>query len=137
MPITANKKTFHNYSIMAQIQNEEQHKAIMERIEELMKVVNNDTPVNSKEGVEFSLLVDLINEYEDERYPIEAPSLNEVLKLRMYERNITRKDISNMLGVSVSRISEYMTGKSEPTLPIARKMCRELDIDASIVLGVC
>ncbi|MCL2502443.1 MAG: helix-turn-helix domain-containing protein [Bacteroidales bacterium] len=122
---------------MAQIQNEEQHKAIMERIEELMKVVNNDTPVNSKEGVEFSLLVDLINEYEDERYPIEAPSLNEVLKLRMYERNITRKDISNMLGVSVSRISEYMTGKSEPTLPIARKMCRELDIDASIVLGVC
>ena len=137
MPITASKKMFQNYNTMAKIHNNEQYKVIMDRVEELMKVVTNDTPVNSKEGIEFSLLVDLINEYEDEHYPIEAPSLSEVLKLRMYERNITRKDVSNMLGVSMSRISQYMTGKSEPTLPIARKMCRELDIDASIVLGVC
>ena len=122
---------------MARIQDKEQYKAIMARTEELMKVITNDTSVNSQEGAEFSLLVDLIEEYEDIHFPIETPSLSEVLKLRMYEMKISRKDISNMLGVSVSRISEYMTGKSEPTLPVARKMCKELGIDAAIVLGVC
>ena len=137
MLITASKRMFQNYKIMARIQSKEQYSAIMERVDELMKVVTNNTPVNSKEGAELSLLVDLIEEYEDEHFPIEAPSLSEVLKLRMYERDISRKDISNILGVSISRISEYMTGRSEPTLPIARKICRELDIEASIVLGVC
>ena len=122
---------------MVRIQDKEQYEAIMARIEELMEVVTNDTPVNSKEGIELSLLVDLIEEYEDIHFPIEAPSLGDVLKLRMYERNITRKDISDILGVSASRISEYITGKSEPSLPVARKMCKKLDIDASIVLGVC
>ena len=137
MLITASRRMFQNYKIMVRIQSKEQYSAIMERVDELMKVVTNDTPVNSKEGAELSLLVDLIEEYEDEHFPIEAPSLSEVLKLRMYERDISRKYVSNILGVSISRISEYITGRSEPTLPIARKICRELDIEASIVLGVC
>ncbi|MDD3722681.1 MAG: hypothetical protein PHW92_09380 [Lutibacter sp.] len=41
-----------------------------------------------------------------------------------------------MLSVSTSRISEYLTGKSESPLKIARDISVKLDIDASIVLGV-
>lgn len=41
-----------------------------------------------------------------------------------------------LLGVSTSRISEYLNGKSEPTLKVAREISRKLKIDASIVLGV-
>ena len=41
-----------------------------------------------------------------------------------------------MLNLSQSRISEYLTGRSEPTLKIGRDMSRKLKIDASIILGV-
>jgi HTH-type transcriptional regulator/antitoxin HigA len=54
----------------------------------------------------------------------------------MYERALNQKRLSELLGVSTSRISEYLTGKSEPPLKIAREICRKLDIDPVIVLGV-
>ena len=40
-----------------------------------------------------------------------------------------------MLNVSPSRISEYLNGKSEPTLKVARWLRSELGIDADIILG--
>jgi HTH-type transcriptional regulator/antitoxin HigA len=33
-------------------------------------------------------------------------------------------------------VSEYLSGKSEPTLKIGREISRKLHIDANIVLGV-
>ncbi|WP_373748066.1 helix-turn-helix domain-containing protein [Kaistella sp.] len=38
--------------------------------------------------------------------------------------------------MSTSRVSKYLTGKSEPTLKVAREISKKLNIDASIVLGV-
>jgi len=44
--------------------------------------------------------------------------------------------LSEILGVSPSRVSEYLTGKSEPTLKVAREISKKLNIDSNIVLGV-
>ena len=77
-----------------------------------------------------------MEEYEDEHYPIKVPSLVDVIKLRMYEMGINQAKLSELLGVSTSRISDYLTGRSEPTLKVAREMSRKLNIDANIVLGV-
>ncbi len=52
----------------------------------------------------------------------------------MMEMGLTQKALAVLLGVSPSRISEYMTGKSEPTLKVARLLCQKLDIDPEIVL---
>ena len=60
----------------------------------------------------------------------------DVLKLRMYEMGINQAKLSELLGVSTSRVSDYITGRSEPTLKVAREMSRKLNIDANIVLGV-
>jgi HTH-type transcriptional regulator/antitoxin HigA len=54
----------------------------------------------------------------------------------MQERGLNQKSLSEFLGVSTSRISEYLNGKSEPTLKVAREISKKLDIEASIVLGV-
>lgn len=54
----------------------------------------------------------------------------------MYEMGLTQKKVAEMLGVSPSRNSDYLNGRSEPTLPIAREISRKLSIDASIILGV-
>ena len=48
----------------------------------------------------------------------------------------THSNLTQLLGISPSRVSEYLSGKSEPTLKIGREISRKLHIDANIVLGV-
>ena len=121
---------------IAKIKTEKQYKAACSRIEELLKVVSNDTPTDDKNFLELDLISDLVADYEEEHFPIEAPSLVDVIKLRMYEMGLTQTKLSELLNVSPSRISEYLSGKCEPTLKVAREISRKLNIDANIVLGV-
>lgn len=121
---------------MVKIENEHQYKATMERIEELLPLVNDDTPLTDKNLIELELLSNLVADYDEANYPIETPSLAEVIKLRMYEMNLTQTKLSEIIGVSPSRISEYLTGKSEPTLKVARTISMRLDINPGIVLGI-
>lgn len=121
---------------MAKIKNEIAYKAAMERIEELLPLVDDNTPLTNRYLIELDLLSSLVEEYEDEHYPIKAPSLIDVIKLRMYEMSINQNMLSELIGVSPSRISDYFTGRSEPTLKVAREISKKLNIDANIVLGV-
>ncbi|MCK5795512.1 MAG: helix-turn-helix transcriptional regulator, partial [Anaerolineales bacterium] len=54
---------------------------------------------------------------------------------RMSEMKLSQKEVAELLGISPPRISEYLNGKSEPTLKVARLMHQKLDIDAEILLG--
>ena len=121
---------------MAKIQDKNAYNAAMARIEELLPLVNDNTPKTDKNLVELDLLSELVSEYEDEHYPIKSPSLIDILKLRMYEMGLTQTKLSELLGVSPSQISDYFAGKCEPTLAVARKINKELNVDANIILGV-
>jgi len=121
---------------MAKIKNEAAYDAAMQRILELEEMVDDNTPANDKNAMELDMLVDLVEEYELEHYPIGKPSLIKTLKLRMYEMGLTQAKLSQMLGLSQSRVSEILTGKSEPTLKIGREMSQKLNIDPAIILGV-
>lgn len=121
---------------MGKIQNETAYKATMERIEELLPLVDDNTPLDDKNLIELDLLSALVEEYEDVHYPIKSPSLVDIIKLRMYEMGLTQTKLSELLGVSPSRISDYLTGRSEPTLKVAREISKKLNIDANIVLGI-
>ena len=121
---------------MTKIENERQYKVTMERIEELLPLVTDDTALTDRNLVELELLSNLVADYDEVHYPINIPSLSEVLKLKMYEKGLTQTMLSGIIGVSPSRISEYLTGKSEPTLKIARLICVKLDISPNIVLGI-
>jgi len=118
------------------IKNETQYNAACERIEELLKVVGNNTPKTDKNFIELDLLSDLVVDYEEAYYPVKEPVLADVIKLRMYEMGINQMKLSELLGISPSRVSEYLTGKSEPTLSVARNISQKLGINASVVLGV-
>jgi HTH-type transcriptional regulator/antitoxin HigA len=120
---------------MKQITNKAEHEAIMTRIDELVKLVDDNTPPTDKNYIELDFLTDLVVAYEKKHYPIGKLVLTDVLKSRMNEMNLTQKTLAEMLGISAPRISEYLTGKSEPTLQVARKIHKELDIDANIILG--
>ena len=120
---------------MAEIKNETQYEAIIERIEELLKVVDNDTPMTDRFLIELDLISEMVADYEEKHYPIEQPTLIEMLQERMAEMKLSQKALAELLGVSPPRISEYLNGKSEPTLKVARIMHQKLDIDPEILLG--
>ena len=114
---------------MAQIKTEKEYEATMARIDELLPLTWGDNvPEDSPEYIELNLLSDLVAEYEDLHYPIAAPSLVEVLKLRMYEMGLTQKNAAALLGISSPRMSEIMHGKTEPSLSLARTMCIKMNI---------
>ncbi len=121
---------------MAKIENEIQYEWAVKRVEELLPLVNDDTPLTDPNSIELELLSNMVADYSEEHYAIGTPSLAEVLKLRMFEMGLTQSNLSKVLGVSPSRISEYISGKCEPTLRVGREICRQLHIDANIVLGV-
>lgn len=121
---------------MAKIKNKEAYDVVMKRIEEIMEYVEEDSPETDPLVRELDLLAELAEEYENEYYPIAAPSLPDVIKLRMYELNLTQEKLAEMLGISQPVISGYLSGKAEPTLKTARSLSKELHIDPAIVLGV-
>ena len=121
---------------MAKIENEIQYSWAVKRVEELLPNVNDDTPLNDPNVIELELLSNMVADYSEEHFSIGEPSLADVIKLRMYEMEINQKSLSKLLDVSPSRVSDYLTGKSEPTLPVARNICRRLNIDASVILGI-
>lgn len=121
---------------MAQIKNEQAYKAAMARINALLPLVNDETPQDDPNYLELDMLSDMVVEYEDIHYPIGVPSLVEVIKLRMYELNLTQKAAAAMIGISSARFSELLNGKREPTFQVARSLSLNLGISPATVLNV-
>ena len=48
---------------------------------------------------------------------------------------MTQKQLASEIGVSPSRVNDYISGRSEPTLKIARLLCRVLNIHPAAMLG--
>jgi HTH-type transcriptional regulator/antitoxin HigA len=108
----------------------------MHRIEELLPLVNDNTPVDDPNYLELDMISDMVEEYEDVHYPISKPTLIDIIKLRLYEMGITQSKLAEMLGLSNARVSEILNGKSEPSLKIGRELSRQLNIDPAVVLGL-
>ena len=129
-------RTFKTFRVMAQIKSEAAYRAAMRRIEELLTLVNDETPEDDPNYLELDMISDMVEEYEDVHYPISKPTLIDVIKLRLYEMGITQTKLAEMLGLSNARVSEILNGKSEPSLKIGRELSRQLNIDPSVVLGL-
>lgn len=121
---------------MTRIETEAQYRWALQRVEELLPLVNDDTPLTDPSSMELELLSGLVADYSDEHYAIGEPALVDVIKLRMYEMGLSQAALSRLLGINPSRICEYLSGKREPTLNQARTISKKLNIDPSIVLGV-
>ena len=114
----------------------EQYEFALARIEELLPLVTDETPATDRNAVELTMLSDIVIAYEKVHFPIEKPSVGELIVISLNEKDMTQRELAHMIGVSPSRISDYVSGRSEPTLKIARSLCHALDIKPSEMLGV-
>ena len=121
---------------MTKIENESQYEWAVGRVEKLLPLVNDETPETDSNYIELVLLSNLVADYSEEHYSVGEPSLIDVLKLRMYEMGLTQASLARLIGVSPSRVCDYLSGKSEPTLKVGREISKKLNISPAIVLGV-
>lgn len=116
--------------------SKEQYEYALNRIEELLPLVTDDTPANDKNAVELTLVSDVVEAYEKIHYPISKPTIGELLELYLENLGITKKELANKIGVSPSRVSDYLSGRAEPTLKVARVLCTNLGMTPAEVLGL-
>ena len=121
---------------MTRIANKEQYDWAVARVEELLPLVDDNTPRTDPNSIELELLSNLVADYSEDNFSIGKPALGDVIKLRMAELGITQSKLAEIMGLSPSRISDYITGKSEPTLKVARDFALKLDIAPAVMLGV-
>ena len=114
----------------------QQYDFALTRIEELLPLVGDDTNPNDRNAVELMLMSDIVIAYEKENFPIGKPTVAELIGLSLQEKGMTQKQLAFRIGVSPSRISDYVLGKAEPTLKMARVICQTLDIQPAMMLGM-
>lgn len=119
---------------MAKI-TKEQYEFALARIEELLPMVNDSTPANDRNAVELTMMSDVVIDYEREHYPIAKPTVAQLIQLSLDEKNMSQKQLAAEIGVSPSCISDYVSGKAEPTLKTARLLCATLGITPAAMLG--
>ncbi|MEM0519684.1 helix-turn-helix domain-containing protein [Aequorivita flava] len=111
------------------IKTDKDYRDALERLEIIF-----DAPINTKEGDEAEILSLLIENYENEHYPIEAPDPIEAIKIRMEELNMRQKDLVGIIG-GKSRVSEILNRKKKLTVDMIRDLERILQISASVLIS--
>ena len=113
---------------------ENQYKLACSRVEELLPLVREDTPADDPMALELAIMSDIIIEYEEHHFPIEKPTVAELIRDGLKEMNLSQKQLAQELGVSTTRVNDFTSGKAEPSLSIASSICRILKITPAAML---
>ena len=116
--------------------SENQYKLACSRVEELLPMVGEDTPADDPKTIELAIMSDIIIDYEETHFPIEKPTVAELIADGLKEMNLTQKELAQELGVSTTRVNDFTTGKAEPSLVLASSICRILKISPAAMLGL-
>jgi HTH-type transcriptional regulator/antitoxin HigA len=104
------------------IKTEQDYQKALNRLEVIF-----DAPVNTPDGDEAEILSILVEKYEEEHYPIEAPDPIEAIKFRMEQMNLKKSDLAGIIGYR-SRVSEIFSRKRKLNLQMIRRLHDKLKI---------
>ena len=104
------------------IKTEEEYTKALKRLEKIFHA-----SIDSVEGDEADILSILVEKYENEHYPIEAPDPIEAIKFRMEQMDMTKKELAEIIGYE-SRVSEIFNRKRKLTLKMIRNLHDKMKI---------
>src|SRR5699024_1008800 len=110
------------------IHNEEDYEKALARIDEIF-----DAKRGTQKGDELEILGVLVDEYEKNHFPVEAPKPIEAIKFRMDQLDMEQKDLAKVL-VSKSRASEILSGKRSLSLNQIKILYKKLGIPAEVLI---
>ena len=111
------------------IETEQEYQQALQRIDAIFQA-----PEASKEAKELQLLVVLVQQYEEVRYPLEAVDPIEAIEVRMQELSLNRKDLEPYLG-DKTVVSKILNRKRELTLEMVRRLHIALRIPTDLLVG--
>lgn len=109
--------------------SKENYEYAQSRIDALLPLVNDDTPMDDPLMKELMLVTDIVEAYEDEHVYIPVPTVGQIISNAMEEHCMTGKELAHKIGVSPSRISDFINDKAEPSLRAVSIICRVLNIN--------
>lgn len=110
------------------IRNEADYKANLARLEALM-----DAKPGTAEGDELEILASLIERYEDDRFPIDAPTPLAAIRFRMEQQALSPRDLEPYIG-SRARVLEVLSGTRPLSIDMIRALNQGLGIPAEVLI---
>ena len=110
------------------IRSETDYQKALERLEVIF-----DAKRGTEEGDELEILSIVIDNYENENFPIGMPDPISAINFRMEQMGLKQKDLVHMIGFK-SRVSEIMNKKRKLTLEMIRKLNADLNIPTEILI---
>ena len=92
-----------------------------------------DAKKNTPKGDELEVLGVLINNYENENFPIGFPNPIEAIKFRMEQLGYNQTDLANVVGLK-SRASEILNHKRKLSLDMIRQIHDRLNIPTEVLI---
>jgi len=110
------------------IRTEADYEASLSRVEALI-----DAEPGTPEADELDVLTSLIERYEDERFPIEAPTPLAAIRFRMEQQDLSPRDLEPYIG-SRARVSEVLSGARPLSIDMIRALNTHLGIPAEALI---
>lgn len=110
------------------IKTEEDYKLALNKLEVIF-----DAPIGTSESDDADVLALLVDEYEKQHYPIEAPDPIEAIKIRMEEMQLKQADLIPEIG-GKSRVSEILNKKRKLTVEMIRNLAIRLNLSAGLLV---
>lgn len=110
------------------IKTERDYNQALERLEMIFDAKNG-----TSEGDELEVLGILIDQYENEHFPIGLPDPIEAIKYRMEQMGYNQNDLANIVGLK-SRASEILNRKRKLSLEMIRKLHEVLHIPTDVLI---
>lgn len=110
------------------IRTEESYEEALAYVETLM-----EAKPGSKQEEDLELWSLLIEQYEKEHHPIEAPDPIEAIRFRMDQLGLQQKDLVEFMGTK-SKVSEVLNRKRQLSLPMIRSLHMRLGISAATLV---
>ena len=92
-----------------------------------------DAKKGTAKGDELELLGMLVDNYENEKFPIGFPDPVEAIKFRMEQLGYTQTDFANVVGLK-SRASEILNRKRKLSLEMIRQIHDSLNIPTEVLI---
>lgn len=92
-----------------------------------------DAKKGTTQGDELEILGILIEQYENEHFPIDLPDPIEAIKFRMEQMGYTQTDLARVVGLK-SRASEILSRKRKLSLDMIRQLHEKLNIPTDVLI---
>ena len=110
------------------IKTDKDYNQALKRLESIF-----DAKPGSKEGDELEILGILVEQFENDHFPIDLPDPVEAIKFRMEQMGYNQTDLANIVGLK-SRASEILNRKRKLSLEMIRQLHERLHIPTEVLI---